>query len=230
MKTIGLIGGTSWISTLDYYRCINQMVHQTLGKSHSAKIILNSIDFEEYVNLSLAEDWDEVALKFIHEINKLEKAGADCVLLGANTTHIVADTILPHLHIPLIHIVEATAQAIKSTNHSKVGLLGTRFTMEKAFYRDKMASNGIDLVIPDEEDRAFIHKSIFDELGKGVFLPATKERYLQIFDDLVSRGAEGIIYACTEIPLLIKDEECPVKAYNTIEIHSRAAVEFALRD
>lgn len=229
MKTIGLIGGTSWISTLDYYRCINQFVNDALGKSHSAKIILNSIDFEEYVNLSLTEDWDAVAKKFIYEIGKLERAGADCVLLGANTTHIVADAILPYIGIPLIHIVEATAKAIKSHNQSKVGLLGTRFTMEKSFYRNKMTNEGIDLVIPKDEDRTFIHKSIFDELGKVIFLQATKERYLRIFDDLVSRGAEGIIYACTEIPLLIKDEECPVRAYNTIEIHSRAAVDFALQ-
>ena len=229
MKTIGLIGGTSWISTLDYYRSINQFVNDALGKSHSAKIILNSIDFEEYVNLSLNEDWDAVAKKFVHEIGKLERAGADCVLLGANTTHIVADAIIPHIRIPLIHIVEATATAIKSNNQSKVGLLGTRFTMEKPFYRNKMAEQQIEMVIPNEDDRSFIHKSIFDELGKGIFLPATKERYLRIIDDLISRGAEGIIYACTEIPLLIKNDECPVIAYNTIEIHSRAAVDFALR-
>ncbi len=227
MKTIGLIGGTSWVSTLDYYRLINQYVSDRLGKNHSAKIILNSIDFEEYKNLTLNEEWDKVTDFFAIECDKLTRAGAECILLGANTTHIIADKLIPRLRLPLIHIIDATAKEIKSKGQRKVGLLGTQFTMERPFYKDKMTAAGIELIIPDEEDRKFIHHTIFDELGKGIFLPETKARYMHVIRDQIDQGAQGIIYACTEIPLLIKDGEMDIITYNTIDIHVRAAIDFA---
>lgn len=229
MKTIGLIGGTSWISTIDYYKCINQLVSKKLGKNHSAKIILYSVDFEEYTQAAQAGKWDEITHKYIGISKKIIQAGAECILLGANTTHIIADDLIPHLSVPLISIIDATAKSILEKGQSKVGILGTRFTMEKPFYKNKLINTyHIDPIIPESDDRNFIHDSIFNELGRGIFLPETKSRYLRIMQDLKDQGAEGIVYACTEIPLMITDDECPVTAYNTIELHAKAAMEFAL--
>ena len=228
MKTIGLIGGMSWLSTIDYYRIINQQVNQRLGGSHSAKIFLYSVDFEESKPSPDAEGWRK-ATDFLSSIaNKLQTAGAECLLLCANTTHLVADGVQQNLKIPLLHIAEATASVIKKQAIKKIGLLGTKFTMEKDFFKSKLSQQQIETVIPDDQDRQFIHDSIFNELGKEIFKPETKKRYINIINDLVVQGAEGIILGCTEIPLLIKQEDSPVPVFDTTLIHATAAVDFAL--
>jgi aspartate racemase len=191
MKTIGLIGGTSWISTIDYYRAINQQVNNNLGG-------LN--------------------------------AGADCLLICANTPHFVADAVQESIHIPLIQIASVTAAAIKKYGLKKIGLIGTKFTMEQNFFKDKLTQQQIETIIPGIEEREFIHHTVFYELGKGKFLPETKERYLTIINNLVEKGAKGIIFGCTEIPLLINANECPVPVFDTAALHARAAVDFALID
>jgi len=228
MKTIGLIGGMSWLSTIDYYRIINQQVNRRLGGSHSAKIFLYSVDFEESKPPADAEGW-RIATDFLSAIaNKLQTAGAECLLLCANTTHLVADGVQQNLKIPLLHIAEATASVIKKQAVKKIGLLGTKFTMERDFFKSKLSRQQIETVIPNAEDRQFIHDSIFNELGKEIFKPETKNRYISIINNLVAQGAEGIILGCTEIPLLIKQEDSPVPVFDTTLIHATAAVDFAL--
>jgi aspartate racemase len=227
MKTIGLIGGTSWVSTVEYYRFINQFTNAKLGGSNSARLLLYSVNHAEYMPTA-ATDWDETAVRFSEIAQKLEKAGADCLLLCANTLHIMAGPIANSLRIPLIHIATETSDVIKKKKLKKVGLLGTRFTMEKPFFKDKLLEDGIDTIIPDPEDRDFIHSSILTELAKGIFTTQTKERYITIINKLSSLGAEGVILGCTEIPILIKQEDCLVPVFDTTAIHSRAAVEFAL--
>lgn len=228
MKTIGLIGGTSWHSTIDYYRIINQKVNEILGGVSSAKILMYSLDFAEMKKLADENNWNEVSKKLCSIAQTLEKGGADCLLLSANTLHIVAGDVRKIINIPLIHIAEETMLEIKKNGLKKVGLLGTRFTMEENFFKDILSGNQIESVIPGKDDREFIHNTIFDELGKGIFTEGTKNRYLDIINKLVSEGAEGMILGCTEIPLIIKDEDCPVEIYNTTLIHASAAVKLAL--
>jgi aspartate racemase len=228
MKTIGLIGGTTWLSTIDYYRNINQMINRRLGGVSSAKIILYSVNFDEFQPPALLAEWEPITDSFIHIARTLETAGADCIIICANTPHLFAGKIQASVQVPLIHIAEATAKKIKLQQLKKVALLGTRITMEQDFFREKLNAQGIETIIPGKEDIAFIHNSIFAELGHDIFLPETKQRYLRIINDLMYQGAEGVILGCTEIPLLIKppDLECPV--FDTVMIHSEAAVEFAL--
>jgi aspartate racemase len=227
MKTIGLIGGTSWVSTLEYYRFINQFTNERLGGTNSARLLLYSVNHAEFMP-TVATDWDETAVRFSAIAQNLEKAGADCLLLCANTLHIMAEPVAHSLRIPLIHIATETSAVIKKQKLKKVGLLGTRFTMEKPFFKDKLLEDGIDTIIPDPEDRDFIHTSILTELGKGIFTAQTKERYITIINKLSSLGAEGVILGCTEIPILIKQEDSQVPVFDTTAIHSKAAVEFAL--
>ncbi len=229
MKTVGLIGGTSWVSTIDYYRGINQITNEELGGLHSAKILLYSVNFAEF-KPDLTTDWATIGKKLAAIAQKLENAGADCILICANTMHMVADTVQADIQIPLIHIGVETGKEINGQNIRKAGLLGTQVTMEHPFLKRKLSDYGIDTLIPDSEDRYFINSSIFSELGKGLFQRQTKERYLNIIHKLVERGAEGIILGCTEIPLLIKQEDCPVPSFDTTMIHVRAAVTFALKE
>lgn len=228
MKTIGLIGGTSWVSTADYYRLINEFTNERLGGLNSARILLFSVNFEEFKKMADEGRWDLMGGIVSDIAVRMEKAGADCILLCANTLHIVADTVREHIRIPLIHIAEATANEISRQRIGKVGLLGTRFTMEKPFFHDILRQDHIDTLIPDDEARTFIHNSIFDELGKGIFTPATKSAYLGIIDTLQQQGATGIIAGCTEIPLIIKQDDCPLPLFDTTAIHVKAAVDFAL--
>jgi aspartate racemase len=229
MKTIGLIGGTGWISTIEYYRAINQGVNEKMGGSNTAKLLLYSVNFAEFKPTE-ATDWEATAKRLSAIAQKLERAGADCLLLCANTMHLMADTVKASIQIPLIHIVEETAKAIKNKNIDKVALLGTRFTMEKPFFKERLAASGVTPMIPDPEDRDFIHSSIFSELEKGIFNPQTKERYIRIIEKLVGRGAGGVILGCTEIPLLINQADCSVPAFDTGAIHAHAAVAFATTD
>jgi aspartate racemase len=226
MKTIGLIGGTTWASTVDYYKAINRLTNERLGGLNSAKILLHSVNYEEFK--PGAKTWDETAAYFIDMTNKMQAAGADCLLLCANTMHMAADAVQKEIKIPLIHIAEATAKEIIAQKISKVGLLGTKFTMEQDFFKDRLKMHGIETLVPATADRELIHYSIYNEFAKGIFSADTKAKYMEIIERLRSKGAEGIILGCTEIPILIPAEECSFPAFDTTLIHAKAAVDFAL--
>ncbi len=228
MKTIGLIGGITWYSTLDYYRLLNELINKELGGVHSAKIILNSVDFGGIKTLTEKLDWEGLAVIMKASAKSIEAAGGDCILIGANTMHNIAEEIQSAVSIPVIHIADAVAEAIKTKQLKRVALLGTKYTMQLPFYKNKLAGHGIDVIIPAEADIAFINDSIYKEFGKGIFLPERKQQYLQIIDTLIKQGAEGVILGCTEIPILIKQQDCPVPVFDTAFIHAGAAVKFAL--
>ena len=225
---MGLIGGTSWVSTIDYYRTINQLTNQQLGGLNSAKILMYSVNYQQFKEIADAGEWGKEGDILSDIAKQLQQAGADCVLLCANTMHMVADKVQQNITIPLIHIAEVTAKEISNQGISKVGLLGTKFTMEQTFFKTRLTKYGIETLIPNEADRDFLHASIFNELGKGIFKSETKEKYLQIIEDLQKRGATGIIFGCTEIPLLIPASECNYPVFDTMLIHAKAAVDFAL--
>ncbi len=228
MKTIGLIGGTGWVSTIEYYRAINQLVNGRLGGSNSARIILYSLNYGEFKKLSDAEEWTTMGHQLTTIARDIEKCGADCLLLCANTMHMVADIVQKGIHIPVIHIAEETANEISNQKIKKVGLLGTKFTMEQTFFISKLKQQHIEPIIPDLYDRNFIHTTIFDELGKGIFKYETRIRYLEIIEGLKEQGAEAIIFGCTELSLLIPETASPLKVFDTLQIHVQAAVDFAL--
>jgi aspartate racemase len=228
MKTLGLIGGTTWLSTIDYYRYINEGINQKSGGKDFARCILYSFNFTDLRKFTEANDWDSVLHLVSEACESLEQIGAEGIVLCANTLHYIADRLEKNINVPIIHLVEATACEIKKHNLKKVALLGTKFTMEFDFFKAILAKHNIETVIPDEDDRNFIHTTIFDELGKNIFKPETKERYVKIINGLVKQGAEGVILGCTEIPLLIKQEDLNIPAFDTTLIHSRAAVEFAM--
>ena len=228
MKTIGIIGGLTWYSTVEYYKLLNELVNKRLGGAHAAKIILYSVDFAEIKILTAQEDWKGIAAIMCKAAKSIELAGADCLMIGANTMHNVADEIEAAINIPIIHITEATAAVIKDRGLKKVALLGTKYTMQMDFYKNKLADKSIETVIPGASDIEFINNSIYNEFSKGIFLPETKRKYLRIINDLIQQGAEGFILGCTEIPILIKPEDCAVPVFDTGLIHSTAAVDFAL--
>ena len=228
MKTIGLIGGLSWYSTLDYYRYINQGVNERLGGDEAAKMVLFSVNFGEIKKLTLEDKWQDIAAIMCDAAKKLEAAGADCVLLGANTMHHIADDVAGAVSIPLLHIADATAVAINGKGIQTVALLGTKYTMQLDFYKQKLAKQGIAAIIPGPEDAEYINSSIYQELGKGIFLEETRKRYQHIIHQLTVQGAQGVILGCTEIPLLIRQEDCPLPVFDTTRLHAAAAVEFSL--
>lgn len=228
MKTIGLIGGTSWVSTIEYYRIINQRTNDRLGGLNSAKILLYSMNFEEFKPPADPNGWGPVADTLTGIARRLENAGADCLLLCANTPHMAADSVQKNIRIPLLHIAEVTAKEVVSQNLATIGLLGTKYTMELPFFKDKLSKYNIQTLIPNDIDREFIHASIYTEMGKGIFTNETKRRYLQIIEDLKTRGAEGIIFGCTEIPMLLNQSDCDIPVFDTTALHSRSAVDFAL--
>lgn len=231
MKVIGLLGGMSWESTLEYYRIINETVKERLGGLHSAKCILYSFDFAEIELLQREGDWDKLAEMLIDAAKKLEACGAGLIVICTNTMHKLADKVEAKINIPLIHIVDATAEKILEKNIKQVGLLGTRFTMEEPFYKRRLEEKyGIKVIIPNSKEREIVDRVIFEELVLGIIRQSSRERFKQIIYSLVDRGAEGIILGCTEIPLLIKQEDVTVPVFDTTTIHARAAVEFALRD
>jgi aspartate racemase len=228
MKTIGIIGGLTWLSTAEYYRVLNEMVNARLGGVASAKIVLHSVNFEEIKTLTFADDWEGISRLICDLARKLEAAGADCILIGANTMHRIADQVQAAVNIPVIHIAAATGRAIQEKKLKKVALLGTRYTMELGFYQRVLEQDGITTIIPGEEDRQYIHDAIYNEMGKNLFLPATRERFLAIISQLAAAGAEGVILGCTEIPLLIKQNDCSLPVFDTTQIHAAAALAFAL--
>lgn len=230
MKTIGIIGGISWLSSLEYYRLLNEEVNERLGGVHAGKIILYSVNFAEIKKLTQEDRWEEMSRIISDVARTLEKAGADCILIGANTMHKIADEVQQAISIPVIHIAEATALQVKKRQLKTVALLGTKYTMQLDFYKNKLSAQGITTIIPGGEEVEFINTAIYEEMGKGIFLPATKQKLLDIINGLIKKGAEGIVLGCTEIPLLIKREDCTVPIFDTTKIHSTAAVNFALSD
>lgn len=229
MRKIGLIGGISWISTVDYYTHINKGVNAALGGMEFAECIIYSVNYGPIQKNNAANDWDATYASIHKACTHLVNAGAEAIIMCANTMHLIADRLQAKLPVPIIHIAEVTATAIRKQGMRKVALLGTRFTMEKDFFKDKLAVLGIEAIIPNERDRAFIHQTINEELGKGIVTPETKARYLAISEQLISQGAEGVILGCTEIPLVIKPSELPVPIFDTALIHSEAAVQFMLQ-
>ena len=228
MKTIGIIGGTTWVSTVDYYRLINQKVNKRLGGNHSARIILYSVDFADVVRYKAEGNDDALKKMILDAANKLDYAGAECLLLGANTIHIMAGFIQERITIPLIHIGEETAKVVSAQGITKAGLLGTKVTMVKDFYREKLAGHQIETIIPGIMDRDYINRTIFEEFSKEIFTAEATSRYREIIGELAEKGAEGIILGCTEIPLLLKQEDFDIPLFNTTDIHAEAAVNFAL--
>jgi len=228
MRTLGLIGGLSWYSTSVYYRTINQLTNQRLGSSHSAKLVLFSVDFEEFRLLQNAGNLNAVEKMLSNIAIQLENLGADCIVMCTNTPHLVADTIRHKIKIPLLHIAEETAKEIVRKEISKVGLLGTKFTMENSFFKDRLSRFGIDTIVPDDAGKDYIHASIFNELTRGLFKDDTKNKYIEIIDKLKSAGANGVIFGCTEFSILVNPTDCSIPIFDTTAIHSKAAVDFAL--
>jgi aspartate racemase len=230
MKTIGLLGGLSWESSKEYYRIINESVNEKEGGLHSAKCILYSLDFGETMEIKNAKGWGELAKVMANAAQKLEAAGADVVVICTNTMHKLVPEIQRTIRVPIIHIADATAQKVLEKGLSRVGLLGTKTTMDEDFYKGRMKEKfGIDVLVPEKDERNFIDSVIFDELCVGKINASSKERFKLIIEGLVEKGAEGIILGCTEIPLLIKQDDAKVPILDTTEIHAKAAVEFALK-
>jgi len=229
VKTIGVIGGMSWESTVPYYRDINERVKERLGGLHSASVIIYSVDFHDVAALQTAGAWDEAGIMMAKAARSLETAGAEIVILATNTMHEVAPAIEAAIDVPFIHIADPTAAAIKAAGLSRVGLLGTRFTMERDFYRSRLSElHGIDVVIPRDEDRAEVHRVIYEELAKGVLDPRSRCTFGKIIGRLVAAGAEGIILGCTEIGLLVGPADSPVPLFDTGALHASAAVDAAM--
>ncbi|MCM2286104.1 MAG: aspartate/glutamate racemase family protein [Desulfobacula sp.] len=229
MKTIGLLGGMSWESTVGYYRMINEGVKKALGGLHSAKIVLYSVDFDPIENLLNRGDWQGVAEDLSAAALKIQAAGADFLLICTNTMHQVAPEIQDKMDIPLLHIADATAEALVRSGIKKTGLLGTAFTMEQDFYKDRLnRDHGLDVLVPGKEDRAFIHQTIFQELCLGIAKPGTRTEYLRIIASLADQGAEAVILGCTEIGMLVDQRDTPVKLFDTTAIHAEKAVQYAL--
>lgn len=228
MKTLGLLGGMSWESTVSYYRIINQTVSRELGGFHSAMILLFSVDFHEIEVLQREGDWERSGEVLADAARKLETAGADLLVLCTNTMHLVAPAIERAVRIPLLHIADATADAIQPAGLRTVGLLGTRFTMEEPFYRERLEARGLKVVVPEAEDRETVHRVIYDELCGGEINAASRSAYEDVMRRLVEKGAEGIILGCTEIGLLVGPANASVPLFDTTEIHARAAAMWAV--
>lgn len=229
MKTIGLLGGMSWESTLPYYRHINEAVRERLGGLHSARLVLYSLDFHEIEALQRQGDWAAAGTLLADAARHLESAGADFLLLCTNTMHKVADAIEAASALPLLHIADPTAAAIQAAGLQRVGLLGTRFTMEQPFYRQRLEDrHGIQVLVPDEPDRAEVHRVIYEELCRGVVSEASRQAYRQVISRLVARGAQAVILGCTEIGLLVRADDAEVPLFDTCVLHAQAAAERAL--
>ena len=229
MKTIGLIGGMSWESSLEYYRILNETTKSKLGGLHSARSIMYSVDFAEIEALQHQDRWDEAAWLMVAAAQSLERAGADFVVLCTNTMHKLANQIQSNIGIPFLHIADATAEKIQAAGLRTIGLLGTRFTMEHDFYRGRLIDKyGLNVLLPDREDREIVHQVIYDELVLGMVKQESREQYIRIMEKLVQAGAEGIILGCTEIELLVHDGDSQIPLFPTTRIHAIAAVEYAL--
>lgn len=229
MKTIGLIGGMSWESSSEYYRLINQMVKERLGGLHSAECVLYSVDFEVIEKLQHQGEWEELTRLMITYARRLEDAGAELIVICTNTMHKMAEEVQRSVSIPLVHIADATAEAILAKGLKWMGLLGTKFTMEEDFYRDRLREHyNIEVVIPSESDREVVDNVIYHELCRGIIKQSSKEKFKQVIERLALNGADGVILGCTEIPLLVGQDDVEVPLFDTTKIHAQAAVEAAL--
>jgi len=230
MKTIGLLGGMSWQSTIEYYRILNEEVASRLGGLHSAKIVMYSVDFDGIPEMQRRGDWMTAGRVLAEAAQGLERAGADMVLICANTMHIVADAVQQAVRIPLVHLADVTAARVKRAGLTRVGLLGTRYTMEKDFLKDRLASHGLTVHVPEAEDREEVHRIIYEELCRGIITEESRRRVKDVAERLAARGAEGILLGCTELPLLIRPGDLSVPEFDTTRIHAETAVEMALSD
>ncbi|WP_166919482.1 aspartate/glutamate racemase family protein [Flavobacterium poyangense] len=229
MKKLGLVGGISWVSTIDYYRFINEGINEKLGGLNFAECIIYSVNFDDFQRNNTNGNWDATFDLLLNACKSLEKSGADAIVLCANTAHAVSDRLEQEIKLPFVHVVTATADAINKQGFKKVGLLGTKFTMEMDFYFKKLAENNIEAIVPFlQEERDFVQQTLKEELGRGIIKEQTKRAYLSIIDKLIENGAEGIVLGCTEIPMLISQEDVSVPVFDTTKIHSEAAVEFAV--
>ncbi len=229
MKTIGLIGGMSYESTADYYKIINQLTNKHYGGHTSAKIVLFSVDFGEIERHQSEGKWDQSALVLIDAAKKLESIGADMIALCTNTMHIVADDIQENIYVPFVHIADVTARKIRSKNITKVGLLATRYTMEMDFYVERLKGFGLDVVVPNQKERKVINEVIFNELTHGIISEDSKKAFISIASGLADKGCEGIILGCTEIGMLIKNEDVNISLFDTTQIHCEVLVQQAVR-
>jgi aspartate racemase len=231
VKTIGLIGGMSWESSIEYYRIINEAVKERLGGLHSAKCIMHSVDFAEVEPLQHEGRWDEAAEHMVRAAKSVEAAGADFLVLCTNTMHKTADKMEEQISIPFLHIADATARKVIADGLKTVGLLGTRFTMEDDFYKGRLIDrHSLEVIVPHEDERQIVHQVIYDELCLGRIEAASKQKYVGIMNNLVSQGAEAIILGCTEIGMLVGPDDCDVPVFDTTRIHAEAAVDLALVD
>ncbi|KFF06223.1 aspartate/glutamate racemase family protein [Flavobacterium reichenbachii] len=229
MKKLGLVGGISWVSTIDYYRFINEGINEKLGGLNFAECIIYSLNFDDFQRNNTNGDWDATFELLLNACRSLEKSGADAIVLCANTAHAVSDQLEKEIKLPIIHVATATANEINKQGLKKVGLLGTKFTMEMDFYFKKLAENNIEAIVPFlQEERDFIQQTLKEELGRGIIKEQTKRAYLSIIEKLIENGAEGIILGCTEIPLLISQDDVSVPVFDTTKIHSKEAVNFAV--
>lgn len=231
MKTIGLIGGMSWESSVEYYKLINEGIHQRLGGVHSAKSVMVSVDFSEVELLQRSGRWEEATEMMVQSARQVEAAGADFLLICTNTMHKMADQVQEAIRIPLLHIADAAAQAVLNQGLNTIGLLGTRFTMQGEFYKGRLTEKfGLQVITPSEEDQTIIHDVIYNELVTGRILPASRSAYLKIIEKMAAQGAEGVILGCTEIGLLIKQTDCRLPLFDTTLLHAQAAVDEAIKE
>jgi len=230
MKTIGLIGGMSWESTVPYYRLLNETVKARLGGLHSARLVLYSVDFDEIAHHQHAGDWNAAGQVMAQAARSVEAAGADFLVICTNTMHKLVPEVQAAISIPVLHIVDVLAAQLKAAGVRKLGLLATRFTMEQDFYRARLEQHGIEVMVPNEADRATVHRVIYEELCQGVVRDASRDAYRAIIARLAQAGADAVALACTEIAMLINQHDSPVPLFDTTEIHARAAVDFALSD
>ncbi len=229
MKTIGMIGGMSWESSAEYYRIVNETVKQRLGGLHSAQCLMYSVDFADIERLQHEGRWDDAGLVMAEAAGRLERGGADFVVLCTNTMHKLAGCIESAVSIPLLHIADPTARAVTAAGITRVGLLGTAFTMEQDFYRGRLEEqHGLDVLTPPADERAIVHRIIYEELVLGIVREESRRAYQRVIAHLVERGAQGIILGCTEIMLLIAPEDCPVPSFDTTTLHAVAAADYAL--
>ncbi|TPE46930.1 aspartate/glutamate racemase family protein [Maribrevibacterium harenarium] len=228
MKTIGILGGMSWESTTHYYQFMNRLVRERLGGLHSAKILLSSVNFEDIASLQRQGDWHQAGEVLGQEARKLALSGADYIVIATNTMHKVAGQIEQISGLPVLHIADATADAIIAAGFTRVGFLGTKFSMEDSFYRERLEARGIEFMIPSPQEREEVHRIIFEELCQGQINSASRQSYLQIMNNLAQQGAQCVIEGCTEIAMLVQQEHTQIPLFDTTEIHARAAIERAL--
>lgn len=226
---MGFIGGMSWESSLEYYRIVNEAVKKRLGGFHSAKCVMYSVDFEEVEKLQHKGDWDKLTGLMVDAARRLERAGVDFVVICTNTMHKMADEVQGAIAVPLLHIVDVTAEAIKANGQSRIGLLGTKFTMEQDFYKGRLRDNhGLEVLIPSAEERQAVHQILYSELCLGEIKELSKAKFKDVIQNLVDRGAQGVILGCTEIPLIVSQDDYEIPVYDTTALHALAAVEYAL--